>query len=113
MRYWPTLGGDGPKMVDLEQMREKYQLQDRIELLGSVRPSDVRDVRPHSCIPVLTQTLIRAGIDSRPDLPKHVVDRILRDKHHRSCLCGAVRGLDQGRGGTRDPPWGNDRVRPC
>jgi phosphatidylinositol glycan class A protein len=31
-------------MVDLEQMREKYQLQDRIELLGSVRPQDVRDV---------------------------------------------------------------------
>jgi hypothetical protein len=37
-------GGDGPKMVELEQMREKYQLQDRIELLGSIKPSDVRDV---------------------------------------------------------------------
>ena len=37
-------GGDGPKMVDLEQMREKFQLQDRIELLGSIRPSDVRSV---------------------------------------------------------------------
>ena len=32
-------------MVDLEQMREQYQLQDRIELLGSIRPSDVRNVR--------------------------------------------------------------------
>ncbi|WWD18332.1 hypothetical protein CI109_102782 [Kwoniella shandongensis] len=39
-----AVGGDGPKMVELEQMREKYQLQDRIELLGSVKPSDVRDV---------------------------------------------------------------------
>lgn len=38
------LGGDGPKMIDLLQMREKYLLQDRIELLGSVRHSDVRDV---------------------------------------------------------------------
>jgi hypothetical protein len=38
------IGGDGPKMVELEQMREKYQLQDRIELLGSIRPGDVRDV---------------------------------------------------------------------
>jgi phosphatidylinositol glycan class A protein len=31
-------------MVELEQMREKYLLQDRIELLGSVRPSNVRSV---------------------------------------------------------------------
>jgi len=35
-------------MVDLEQMREKYQLQDRIELLGSIRPTDVRDVSQSS-----------------------------------------------------------------
>ena len=38
-------GGDGPKMIDLLQMREKHLLQDRIELLGPVRHSDVRDVR--------------------------------------------------------------------
>ena len=31
-------------MVELEQMREKYQLQDRIELLGTVKPSEVRNV---------------------------------------------------------------------
>ena len=37
-------GGDGPKMIDLLQMREKHLLQDRIELLGPVRHSDVRDV---------------------------------------------------------------------
>ncbi|KAJ3485132.1 hypothetical protein NLI96_g5180 [Meripilus lineatus] len=39
-----VIGGDGPKMIDLLQMREKYLLQDRIELLGSVRHSDVRNV---------------------------------------------------------------------
>ncbi|WVR06222.1 hypothetical protein IAU60_003252 [Kwoniella sp. DSM 27419] len=39
-----VVGGDGPKMVELEQMREKYQLQDRVELLGRVKPADVRDV---------------------------------------------------------------------
>jgi phosphatidylinositol glycan class A protein len=33
------IGGDGPKRVDLEQMREKHQLQERVEL-----HSDVRDV---------------------------------------------------------------------
>ncbi|GJE86608.1 glycosyltransferase family 4 protein [Phanerochaete sordida] len=38
------VGGDGPKMIDLLQMREKYSLQDRIELLGSVKPTHVRNV---------------------------------------------------------------------
>jgi hypothetical protein len=37
-------GGDGPKMVELEQMRERYLLQDRVELLGSIRSSDVPSV---------------------------------------------------------------------
>ncbi|KAI0727454.1 transferase [Fomitopsis betulina] len=39
-----VVGGDGPKMIDLLQMREKYMLQDRIEILGPVRHNDVRDV---------------------------------------------------------------------
>jgi len=38
-------GGTGPKLNELLQMREKHFLQDRIELLGSVRHNDVRDVR--------------------------------------------------------------------
>ena len=38
------IGGDGPKRVDLEQMREKHQLHDRVELIGAVKHSDVRDV---------------------------------------------------------------------
>ncbi|KAI0634845.1 transferase [Trametes polyzona] len=38
------IGGDGPKMIDLLQMREKHFLQDRIEILGPVRHSDVRNV---------------------------------------------------------------------
>lgn len=32
-------------MIDLLQMRENHLLQDRIELLGPVRHSDVRSVR--------------------------------------------------------------------
>ncbi|KAJ2787240.1 Phosphatidylinositol N-acetylglucosaminyltransferase GPI3 subunit [Coemansia interrupta] len=39
-----VIGGDGPKRIDLEQMREQHQLQDRVELLGSVAASDVRHV---------------------------------------------------------------------
>lgn len=38
------VAGDGPKFVDLEQMREQYQLQDRVELIGSIRHEQVRDV---------------------------------------------------------------------
>ncbi|KAJ1964736.1 Phosphatidylinositol N-acetylglucosaminyltransferase GPI3 subunit, partial [Dipsacomyces acuminosporus] len=38
------IGGDGPKRIDLEQMRERYMLQDRVELLGSVKAVDVRRV---------------------------------------------------------------------
>ena len=40
-----TTGGDGPKLIDLLQMREKYLLQDRIELLGPIRHKDVLSVR--------------------------------------------------------------------
>lgn len=38
------IAGDGPKFVDLEQMRERYQLQDRVELIGSIKHEQVRDV---------------------------------------------------------------------
>ncbi|GAO50565.1 UDP-Glycosyltransferase/glycogen phosphorylase [Saitoella complicata NRRL Y-17804] len=38
------IAGDGPKRIDLEQMREKHLLQDRVEMLGSIRHEDVRDV---------------------------------------------------------------------
>lgn len=40
------VGGDGPKIVELDQMRDKYQtlLRDRVELLGGVKHEDVRGV---------------------------------------------------------------------
>ncbi|KAJ2724605.1 Phosphatidylinositol N-acetylglucosaminyltransferase GPI3 subunit [Coemansia sp. Benny D115] len=38
------IGGDGPKRINLEQMREQHMLQDRVELLGSVKAADVRRV---------------------------------------------------------------------
>lgn len=38
------IGGDGPKKLLLEEMRERYQLHDRIELLGAVPHHRVRDV---------------------------------------------------------------------
>lgn len=43
------IGGDGPKKLILEEMRERYQLHDRMELLGAVPHHKVRDtlVRGH------------------------------------------------------------------
>lgn len=38
------IGGDGPKLIDILQMREKNILQNRIELLGPVKHSDVPKV---------------------------------------------------------------------
>jgi phosphatidylinositol N-acetylglucosaminyltransferase subunit A len=38
------IGGDGPKKLLLEEMRERYLLHDRIELLGAVPHHKVRDV---------------------------------------------------------------------
>ena len=42
--FTKIIGGNGPKMVDLEQMREVHLLQDRVELLGSIPPGQVGDV---------------------------------------------------------------------
>lgn len=38
------IAGDGPKFLDLEQMREKYFLQERVSLIGAVKHEEVRDV---------------------------------------------------------------------
>lgn len=38
------IGGEGPKRIVLEEVREKYQLHDRVRLLGALEHKDVRDV---------------------------------------------------------------------
>ncbi|KAK1797869.1 hypothetical protein P4O66_008212 [Electrophorus voltai] len=38
------IGGEGPKRIVLEEVREKYQLHDRVRLLGALDHKDVRDV---------------------------------------------------------------------
>jgi phosphatidylinositol glycan class A protein len=39
-----VIGGDGPKRVDIEEMRERRNLQDRVRMLGAVPHTGVRDV---------------------------------------------------------------------
>ncbi|KZS97162.1 transferase [Sistotremastrum niveocremeum HHB9708] len=56
------IGGDGPKVVELHQMREKYLLQDRIELLGSVRHGDVPSVLQQGSIFLNTSLTEAFGI---------------------------------------------------
>jgi len=38
------IGGDGDKMILLKMLIEKYNLYERVELLGSLKHSEVRDV---------------------------------------------------------------------
>lgn len=36
------IAGDGPKRTLLEEVREKYNMQDRVELIGALEHSKVR-----------------------------------------------------------------------
>eukprot|EP00795_Rhopilema_esculentum_P000012 gene12-9609_t len=38
------IGGDGPKRVVIEEVREKYGLQDRVCMLGTLNHADVKDM---------------------------------------------------------------------
>jgi len=38
------IGGDGPKMNLLEEMIEKYNIADKVELLGGIEHRNVRNV---------------------------------------------------------------------
>lgn len=44
-RCYAVAGGDGPKRIVVEEVRERYQLQDRVRMLGTVKHSDVHSVR--------------------------------------------------------------------
>ncbi|KAK2163563.1 hypothetical protein LSH36_77g02003 [Paralvinella palmiformis] len=51
------IGGDGPKRLLVEEVRENYQLQDRVQMLGMVDHSKVRDV----CTMLLQVVSTRVG----------------------------------------------------
>lgn len=38
------IGGDGPKRVELEEMRERFNLHSRVEMCGMLPHSQVREV---------------------------------------------------------------------
>ena len=41
-------GGDGPKRIVVEEVRERHQLHDRVKMLGTVEHSQVREVSTSS-----------------------------------------------------------------
>ncbi|KAF9486261.1 glycosyltransferase family 4 protein [Pholiota conissans] len=57
-----VVGGDGPKLIELLQMREKYLLQDRIEILGPIRHKDVLSVLSRGSIYMNTSLTESFGI---------------------------------------------------
>ncbi|KAF8217720.1 glycosyltransferase family 4 protein [Mycena galopus ATCC 62051] len=56
------IGGDGPKLIEILQMREKHLLQDRIKLLGPVRHKDACDVLNQGAIYMSTALTESFGI---------------------------------------------------
>ena len=42
-------GGDGPKRLVLEEVREKYQLTERVQMLGAIDHPNVRKVSNSKC----------------------------------------------------------------
>lgn len=52
------IGGEGPKRVELEQMRERFALQDRVEMCGTIRQAEVQNVSTMKWIQRLVFVLI-------------------------------------------------------
>lgn len=85
------IGGDGPKRLNLEEMRELHQLHDRVEMLGSIQHGDVKKVlnRGHIflncslteafCIAILEAVTcglytVSTGVGGVPEvLPEHMI----------------------------------------
>ncbi|EIM23165.1 UDP-Glycosyltransferase/glycogen phosphorylase [Wallemia mellicola CBS 633.66] len=57
-----VVGGDGPRMTELERMIERYGLQDRVELLGNIPLGSVRNVMARGQIYLNTSLTESFGI---------------------------------------------------
>nr|CAB3453384.1 unnamed protein product [Digitaria exilis] len=75
------VGGDGPKRVQLEEMREKFSLQDRVEMLGAVPHAQVRSVLISGHIFLNSFYML--------DASEFTYRGILR-RHFRSSSCGLL-----------------------
>lgn len=105
-------GGDGPKMVDLLQMRETHFLQDQITLLGPVAHRDVPSVRVYRIDLIFeVQTSHSAGSSTGFYLFEYFPYGGFRYCDTRSRVCRPVCCIHSRRWGARDPSRRYDLVR--
>lgn len=121
------IAGDGPKRVDLEQMREKHLLHDRVELLGAVASHEVRNVLVRGdlflntslteafCMAIVEAAccgllVVSTRVGGVPEVLPH--DMLLLARPDEEHLYAAVeRALATLRAGTLDRAGFHDRVR--
>ena len=112
-------GGDGPKRLVLEEMREKHQLHERVELLGAVPHNRVRDVlvRGHIYLNTsLTEAFCIAIVEAARwvghgrALPSVAVVRLHTDPDLPVVQLWFIRRQHSSRGRTGGAPARNDPV---
>lgn len=110
LNWW--IGGDGPKLNDLLQVRERHMLQDRMELLGSVRHRDVRAVRRQFKF-IIRQgySLSHKGPYSWINISQHVADGVIWHCYPGSCVHWTLRSFYSSWWCTRNFTGGHDLVR--
>lgn len=98
-------GGEGPKLIDLLQMRERYLLQDRIELLGPIHPRDVRSVRFSApSAHWWASSELFTGPCPRYHLYEYLPNGGFRHRHIRGGLRGVIRRVHARRWDSRNSP---------
>lgn len=114
------IGGDGPKRLVIEEVRERHRLQERIVMLGAVEHDSVRDVMVQGDIFLnasLTEAFCMAIVEACacglqvvstrvggvPEvLPPDLIE--LCDPSVRGLLAGLERAIDRHRRGDVVPP---------
>ncbi|XP_004612263.1 phosphatidylinositol N-acetylglucosaminyltransferase subunit A isoform X1 [Sorex araneus] len=122
------IGGEGPKRIILEEVRERYQLHDRVRLLGALEHKDVRNVLVQGHIFLntsLTEAFCMAIVEAAscglqvvstrvggiPEvLPENLI--ILCEPSVKSLCEGLEKAISQQRSGTLpDPQYIHDIVK--
>jgi phosphatidylinositol N-acetylglucosaminyltransferase subunit A len=120
-------GGDGSKMLDVREMVERERLQDRVEFLGSVPHSDVRNVltRGHVflncsltesfCIAILEAAscgllVVSTNVGGVPEvLPDDMI--VLSDPNLPSMVESVVRAVERQTKTPVDPLRTHERIK--
>lgn len=120
------IAGDGPKFLELEQMREKYFLQERVTLLGSVQHEEVPEVMTQGDIflhPSLTEAfgtviveaascglyVVTTNVGGIPEvLPNHMIS--FSEPEEESLVQATINAVDHLQSGKIDTTKFHDEV---